>query len=518
MAETSDMSPTTELKHSATRQFRCYNVGIVLLMSLGSIEYGYNASIIATTLAQPSFIRYFQLDTRDNATQLIATTNGLYYAGGFLAVWTVSWLSDRWGRKIAIAVSALVNLVAAAGLTGSTNIAMFIVFRFISGAGAFMIVTAIPIWMNEVAPPKVRGIFVDCHNVGFLVGYTLATVFGYCFYHLPPTNNWGWRGPMIFQALWVIILLSCIRWMPESPRWLMMQERTEEAARVLDKLHTVEEARVEAVQIRQSIRAEAYQVSSWWSLVAKKSYRKRTVLASGMAFSIHTSGILVVNNYGPTIYGSLGYDTNKQLIFQMGWCFVALGTGFMSFFLIDRYPRPKLLAVGVGGCAMCLSIVCGLVGKYTSPEALTHPNDSALHAVIAMIYLLNCFYQLGLDGVQFAYLGEIFPTHLRAKGMVVGVASICAINILWLQVAPTAFESIGYKFYMVFFIPGFICTAILWFLYPETLGLPLEEVAKIFGDHEEHFGGRALQEIESKENVAIVENKQTDAHTTEQKV
>ena len=190
----------------------------------------------------------------------------------------------------------------------------------------------------------------------------------------------------------------------------------------------------------------------------------------------------------------------------MGWCFVALSTGFMSFILIDRFPRPKLLAFGVAGCATCLAIVCGLIGKFASPEALKHPNHAALNAVIAVIYLLNCFYQLGLDGVQFCFLGEIFPNHIRAKGMVVGVATICAINILWLQTAPTAFATIGYKFYMVFFIPGFIAATILWFYYPNTLGVPLEEVAKIFGDYEQFYGDGALGDHNDKNRVTVAED------------
>lgn len=322
-----------------------------------------------------------------------------------------------------------------------------------------------------------------------------------------------------------------------SHRWLMMNDRHEEAKRVLARIHTPEEAEVEAVQIQQSVEVDRRLESSWWSMVAKKSYRKRTILAVGMALSIHTSGILVVNNvsfpeslngsqsstivwkvreltaaqYGPTIYGSLGYDTNKQLIFQMGWCFVAITTGFISFFLIDRYARNKLLAFGVGGCALCLTIVYGLIGKFTSPSALEHPNTSALHAVIAMIYLLNCFYQLGLDGVQFAFLGEIFPNQIRAKGMVVGVATICAINILWLQVAPTAFATIGYKFYMVFFIPGYMATAVLWFLYPNTLGMPLEEVAQLFGDQDEIYGGGVVQ-VSDEKNGFDVKEEEDNAH------
>ena len=314
---------------------------------------------------------------------------------------------------------------------------------------------------------------------------------------------------MIFQALWVLILIPNLWWMPESPRWLMMQDHYEEAKKVLARVHQPEEAEVEAIQIQRSIEIDRQLVSSWWSMIAKKSYRKRTILASGMALSIHTSGILVVNNYGPTIYGSLGYDTNKQLIFQMGWCFVALTTGFMSFLIIDRFPRQKLLAFGVGGCAVCLTIVCGLIGKFASQDALQNPNRSALNAVIAMIYLLNCFYQLGLDGVQFAFLGEIFPNQIRAKGMVVGVATICAINILWLQVAPTAFATIGYKFYMVFFIPGYVATAVLWFLYPNTLGMPLEEVAQLFGDQEEIYGHQNAGARGEKDQVDAEEEKES---------
>jgi hypothetical protein len=111
-------------------------------------------------------------------------------------------------------------------------------------------------------------------------------------------------------------------------------------------------------------------------------------------------------------------------------------------------------------------------------------------------------------------LGEIFPNHLRAKGVVVGVGTITAINIVWLQTAPIAFNTIGYKFYMVFFIPGFIATAWLWVYFPNTLGLPLEEVAKIFGDADELSEGpsRGIVEYKSEgcfnehQSVSHVEN------------
>lgn len=115
--------------------------------------------------------------------------------------------------------------------------------------------------------------------------------------------------------------------------------------------------------------------------------------------------------------------------------------------------------------------------------------------------------------MQFCSLGEIFPTHIRAKGVVVGVATICGINILWLQVAPIAFRTIEYKFYMVFCIPGAFAAAWLWFFFPNTLGIPLEEIAKIFGDADELYtpAGSLEEEKEKESKVANSEVKGMDA-------
>ncbi|RVX66729.1 hypothetical protein B0A52_08922 [Exophiala mesophila] len=492
-------------QHFEGRQFRPYNVLMVALMSLGSVGYGYNASIIATTLAQPSFNTYFELDTRPNGTQLIATMNGLYQAGGFLGVLTISWLADRWGRRFAIGVSAFICMISGALLAGSVHVGMFIAMRFLSGAGAFMIVAAVPIWMNEVVPPSVRGILVDCHSVGLLFGYALATWLGYAFYHLPETNNGAWRAPLAFQCLPVFLLLLGLRWMPESPRWLMLKDRFEEADQTLRKLHAPQEAAIELRQIQQSIQADKHLETSWWAMFTKRSYLKRSLLAIATTFSIQTSGILVINNYGPRLYSTLGFDTNRQFLYQIGWITLAFGTGILSFFVIDRFPRNKLLATGVAGCALSLLVEAVLVALYaTTPSAIANPNQSGLQAAVASMYIYVCFYELCLGGVQFAYLGELFPTHIRAKGMVIGIANICVMNIMWLQAAPTAFDTIGWRFFLCFVIPGIISATLMWIFFPDTLGVPLEEIARIFGDHQE------LTEAEKDSGLPAAETNSND--------
>lgn len=129
---------------------------------------------------------------------------------------------------------------------------------------------------------------------------------------------------------------------------------------------------------------------------------------------------------------------------------------------------------------VCLIIVAALIANFVPSD-----NEKALNAIVAMIFLYVVFYEGGLDGTQFAYLGELFPTHLRAKGMNIGVAGICLMNIVWLQSAPTGIANAGWKYFLAYIIPGCLTAIGIWLYFPDTWGVPLEEIAAMFGDAEE---------------------------------
>jgi hypothetical protein len=152
----------------------------------------------------------------------------------------------------------------------------------------------------------------------------------------------------------------------------------------------------------------------------------------------------------------------------------------MGMFTVDWFSRPKYMAFGVLGCMASLIVEAALVANFVPSN-----NEAALQAAVAMFFIFQIFYGLCLDGTQFAYLGELFPTHLRAKGVCLGVAMISLMNVIWLQSAPTGFANVGWKFYLPFIIPGSILGVVMWIYYPDTKGLPLEEIAAIFGDEDE---------------------------------
>lgn len=370
------------------RRFTAYNVAIVVIMGLGSMSYGYSASIISTTLAQPSFLVYMGLDKRSNATELIGLTGSLYQAGGFIGTFFVTFFADRWGRRVGIAVPAALTVITGALLAGSVNIGMFIAVRPFSGAAAYMIVSAVPVWMSEVVPANIRGPLVNIHGAAILLGFCMACWIGYGFFNYESDSLAQWRGPLAFTCLPALLLLCCIYWLPESPRWLILHGREAEAEAILKRLHTPEEAAIELLQIRAQNELDKNLEDSYKALFTKPSYRKRAILGLFTTISIQFTAPLVVNNYGPIIYGGLGFDVNKQFLYQGGWLTLSFGGGLLSLVVVDLMPRPVLLGGGILGCLGCLSILTALLATYAgSAEALATPNESALQAAVAMIYV-----------------------------------------------------------------------------------------------------------------------------------
>jgi hypothetical protein len=112
--------------------------------------------------------------------------------------------------------SAALCMISGAVLAGSTNIAVFLVFRFFAGAGAFMILAAVPIWMAEVVPPYLRGALVQLHAIILVLGYNFASWLGYGIYHWENGGNATWRIPFAVQCFWPFCLLLGLWWCPES--------------------------------------------------------------------------------------------------------------------------------------------------------------------------------------------------------------------------------------------------------------------------------------------------------------
>lgn len=178
-----------------------------------------------------------------------------------------------------------------------------------------------------------------------------------------------------------------------------MQDRTEEARLILDRLHSDpadpdnEYIRSEFYQIRKQIDIDRSLDSSWITMFRKPSYRKRALLAMGTTFFIQCSGVLVINNYGPTLYKNLGFSPVKQLLYPAAWLTFTFGINIMAIPLVDLFPRNKYIAAGILGCMSTLIVEAALVANFVPSD-----NNSALMAAVAMLFVFQIPYGLCLDG------------------------------------------------------------------------------------------------------------------------
>ncbi|KAJ5951526.1 uncharacterized protein N7479_009939 [Penicillium vulpinum] len=470
------------------------NFVITFAISLGQWAFAYPSAIIGSTMGQPSFLRYMEFIEEDGtmtdiSVNLQGAMTGVFQAGAFFGILLVSWVMDRYGRKAGMIFCAILSIVGGSITTASNGVAMFIVSRFISGGGSWGFLAVTPVYTSELSPPNLRGLFVGMNGVNIAVGYALASYMGLAFFYVSDPAA-QWRCPLGIALVFPVGILLIMAVVPESPRWLLMKGRTEDARKITLKLHkeadtgATEYAEAQFEQMYLQAEVDRTLNPTWREMFLRPSYRKRAIVAIAFAFIGHSTGVTVINNYGPTLYKALGYDSEYQLILQTGWITMAIPANILGVFVTDSWGRKPLILLGVLGCCACLIIEAALVAVYASPVPEA-PNLVAIRAAVAILYLFMIFYSLGIDVAGMVFFGELFPNHLRAKGMGLAAVTIALSDFVYLQCGAIAYRDIGWKYYLVFVIVTLIGAIYLMVYVPETRGIPLEEMSALFGDVDE---------------------------------
>lgn len=228
----------------------------------------------------------------------------------------VIYIMDKWGRRAAVVCVSAIGLVSGALLCASQSVAMFLVFRFFAGIGSWGTVTIseyllvpynldnvhllfiAPVYSAELAPPAMRGFFGGVNGIAIGIGYSFATYMGLAFYSESETGPGQWRGPYGIGLIFNFIPLISTLIIPESPRWLLMAGRVDDAKSVVRRLHDlshVEEhhfAIAEFYQMQKQVEYDKTLNPSWLEMVKRPSYRKRVALAAGFAFLSQSTSIL----------------------------------------------------------------------------------------------------------------------------------------------------------------------------------------------------------------------------------
>ncbi|KAF2492747.1 general substrate transporter [Lophium mytilinum] len=454
-----------------------YTWGCGLFAAVGSLLYGIDSGIVSTTISQSAFQEYFHPFTPSIKGAVVSTFGG----GTVFGVFFAGWAADYLGRKKTIAIGAVIALIAGIIQASSVHIGMLIAGRIVGGFAVGIMNMTIPIYNSEIAPPHKRGMIAGLHAQFVGIGFAVANWVGFgCSY---ASGDFMWRFPLAFQCLPAIIVLVGIFWLPYSPRWLLEQERDEEALAVIKRLHGNIGAddsffRAEFYQMRDQLRFEKSQQSATWGeLFTKKTNRKRLILAILVQAFTQLSGINVINYYQTDLYKGLGMHGHTVTLLAGVYGLVGPIANLICLRYVDTWGRRKTLWITGIAMTIDMSLVMGLSGGYGKSD-----NMVAKGFTIAFIFCFSIIYSLGYNSIHYIYVPEIMSMAIRAKGSSIAIICNVLINIIFNQVSPIAFADVGYKYYSLFICTNIVGAITVFLIFPETKGKSLEEIGQIFGE------------------------------------
>ncbi|PKU71307.1 polyol transporter 5 [Dendrobium catenatum] len=466
-----------------------------VLASMTTVVLGYDIGVMsgATIFIQKD------LHISDVQVEVLVGIINLYSLIGSIAAGRTS---DLIGRRYTIVLAAGIVFAGAILMGFATNYAFLMCGRFVAGVGVGYGVVIAPVYTAEISPASVRGFLTSFSevfiNFGILLGYVSNVAFSHFSLHI------GWRLMLGVGAVPAVCLALGVLFMPESPRWLVLQGRLSDAAHVLDRLSaTPEEAHLRLSEMKSSagIPSDATTANTtpftrtnrggsgvWKELFLHPTPAVRRVLIS--AFGIHffqqASGIDSVVLYSPHVFQKSGLSSNNALLAMT----VAVGLTKTSFilvatFLLDRIGRRPLLLASAGG------MICSLIGLGIGLTAAEHHEGKLLWAMavcFSSILAFVAFFSIGLGPMPCVYCSEIFPMRLRAQGAAAGVV----VNRVTSGIISMTFLSL-YKAISIggtFFLYAGVAAAGWVFFYGylrETKGRTLEEMGKLFGFSKEEM-------------------------------
>lgn len=322
-----------------------YNVAVGMTVALGSFNYGFGFATFATSIGQPGFYTFFELDPLAAYTNsILGAINALFFFGAVLGALGSGPISDHIGRRWTIFGAAIVALIGGALAAGSVAIAMLIVVRILQGMGLGALATLTPVYLAESSTKEKRGMLTGLHGFFLVFGYNTSAWVGYgCFYSKNLT--FGWRGPIAFTCIPALLLaMGCI-WIPESPRYLLMKGDIDKAWTNLQRLHhdprdpSDSAAHKEFAEMKAAIEYERTQPSGYLGILTTKSYRKRAFLSCFVQLASNNTGGLVINYYSVIVYGNLGLTGSLPLLMYCIYTLIGALGNLCGLLTVDRTGR-----------------------------------------------------------------------------------------------------------------------------------------------------------------------------------
>ncbi|MFB3905830.1 MAG: sugar porter family MFS transporter [Acidobacteriota bacterium] len=471
MTQTIAPLPVSE-QHGAFQLDTRYIWTISLVAALGGLLFGYDWVVIGG--AKPFFERYFHLTDAAargwaNSCALIGCLFGALLAGG---------LSDKFGRKKLLMLSAFLFAVTSIGNGLAGSFAVFVAWRMLGGMAIGLASSLSPMYISEVAPAGMRGKLVSINQLTIVIGIVLAQLINWLLVRGLPAdatedfllNSWygqeGWRWMFGLTAVPALVFLAGMLFVPESPRWLAKNGQSEKAHAFLARIGGKAYASNAVAEIEDTLRNEIARVD--FRGLLERKLRKVLLLGIALAVFQQWCGINVIFNYAEEIFAAAGYKVSDIMFNIVVTGAVNLIFTFVAIATVDRVGRRHLMLIGAAGLALIYALLGGFY----------YSGTQGMHVLGLVVAAIAC-YSMSLAPVTWVIISEIFPNRIRGAAMSVAVASLWIACFVLTFTFPALNKTFGPA--LTFWLYAAICIGGFVFIklrLPETKGQTLEEIEK----------------------------------------
>jgi len=470
------------MPESAQPEQESYNLGFVILISsvaaLGGFLFGYDSGCINGAVgALQSAFNTSELGSGFNvASMLLGCAAGAFMAGA---------IADRFGRRMALFVSAILFGISAIGSGMANGSAVFIIFRLIGGfaVGAASIIS--PAYISEIAPAKFRGRLASLQQLAIVLGLSIAFLSNWLIARAAGgagSEFWlgydAWRWMFWVEMIPIGLFFLGLFLIPESPRYLIANKREDEAAKTLQKVAPFQNAANTIADIRRTVDREHKPKLS--DLINHQTKKIHPVVWVGIAIASlqQLVGINVVFYYGAVLWNAAGFDEGDALKINVIGGIINVVSTVVAISLVDKWGRKPLLLTGSAGMALFLGALAVIFGTADVGEGgnLELTDTSGLLALIcANLYIV--MFGISWGPVMWVMLGEMFPNRIRGSALAIAGLTQWGTNFLVTMTFPILLAGIGlggaYGLYAAFALLSFF---IVKAIAKETKGLTLEQM------------------------------------------
>ena len=507
-----------------------YTTTIALIAALGGFLMGFDASVIS------GVVGFIEVEFSLSRIELGWSVSSLVLTAT-LAMLLSGPLSDRVGRRPVLMIAALLFMISAIICAVAPTFTVLVLGRMLGGLGVGAALIVAPMYIAEIAPPKARGRMVSFNQLNIVLGISAAFFSNYLVLRLGQSGadwstalnlgEWAWRWMFAMEIVPAIIYFFALLAVPESPRWLVMHDRDQEALAVLAQARGMRQAEVEHRVILESVQSEAGREPAAWQELLAPSLRLVLLIGVFIGVLQQITGINAVFFYAPMIFEQSGIGTNAAFVQAAMLGIVNVAFTVVAMLLIDRLGRRPLLGFGLAGIAVCMFTLSygfasatytlesdtiatlseeidrdqlapllgttfgsdvefrGAVSAAIGPELMKAHQGDLIVAAISVNPRLILLATLGfvasfavsLGPIMWVLFSELFPNRVRGRAIsfvgLVNSATAFLVTFLF----PWELETIGnaatFLIYGLFAVAGF---AYVWRILPETKGRSLEEL------------------------------------------